>query len=52
MGSSDGDFVENVDYYFSDEGYMVYTEKYHLDRGYCCLNECRHCPYEFKDKKK
>ncbi|HYI78124.1 MAG TPA: DUF5522 domain-containing protein [Chryseolinea sp.] len=27
---------------------MVFTEAYHLKRGYCCKNRCRHCPYEFK----
>lgn len=33
------------DYYFSEEGYLVFTEQYHLKRGYCCQNGCRHCPY-------
>ena len=37
-------FVEGVDYYFED-GLMVLTEKYLKDRGYCCGNGCRHCPY-------
>ena len=32
------------DYYW-ENGKMVMTEKYHLDRGYCCKNKCRHCPY-------
>lgn len=27
---------------------MVFTEAYHLKRGYCCKNGCRHCPYGFK----
>jgi uncharacterized protein (TIGR00290 family) len=26
---------------------MVFTEAYHLKRGYCCKNRCRHCPYGF-----
>jgi 2-iminoacetate synthase ThiH len=38
------------DYYYSAEGYIVFTEKYHLKRGYCCGSRCRHCPYK-KDKK-
>lgn len=38
------------DYYTSPEGYIVFTEKYLLKRGYCCKNGCRHCPYGF-DKK-
>jgi hypothetical protein len=43
------DKFEPGDYYFSDEGYIVFTEAYHLKRGYCCQNNCRHCPY--RDKK-
>ncbi|MEQ8584036.1 MAG: DUF5522 domain-containing protein [Marinoscillum sp.] len=38
------------DYYFTREGFMVFTEKYHLKRGYCCKSGCRHCPYDFKRK--
>jgi hypothetical protein len=33
------------DFYFED-GLMVFTAAYHLKRGYCCENRCRHCPYE------
>ncbi|MFM7217470.1 MAG: DUF5522 domain-containing protein [Bacteroidota bacterium] len=36
------------DYYLSPEGYVVFTEQYHLKRGYCCQNGCRHCPYGFR----
>jgi hypothetical protein len=45
------DLVENEDFYFTPEGYKVFTEKYHLKRGYCCQNGCRHCPYGFNDIK-
>ena len=38
--------TEGVDYYFED-GLMVLTERYLLDRGYCCENGCRHCPYGY-----
>ncbi len=38
--------VEGEDYYFNEEGFIVLTERYHLDRGYCCGNGCRHCPFE------
>jgi hypothetical protein len=24
---------------------VVFTAAYHLRRGYCCGNGCRHCPY-------
>lgn len=40
--------VENVDFYFNKEGLMVLTEKFHLDRGYCCGNGCLHCPYNYE----
>lgn len=33
------------DFYFTPEGYVVWTETYHLKRGYCCQSGCRHCPY-------
>jgi hypothetical protein len=36
--------VENEDYYL-DGGLMVLTARYHLRRGYCCEQGCRHCPY-------
>lgn len=35
---------EGRDYYL-ENGFMVFTEQYHLDREYCCGNGCRHCPY-------
>ena len=37
--------VEGEDYYL-DHGLMVLTARYHLRRGYCCEQGCRHCPYE------
>ena len=43
--------LEEGDYYLTPEGYKCFTEKYHLKRGYCCENGCKHCPYGF-DKKK
>ena len=44
--------LEPEDFYYSDEGYIIFTEKYHLKRGYCCENGCRHCPYGFLNKEK
>ena len=43
--------LESGDYYFTDEGFLVFTEQYHRKRGYCCQSGCRHCPYGFHDKK-
>jgi len=33
------------DHYFTPDGLLVFTAEYHLRRGYCCGNGCRHCPY-------
>ena len=40
--------LEPGDYYWSPEGYLVFTERYHLKRGHCCGNRCRHCPFGHK----
>jgi len=42
--------LDPEDFYKTPEGYIVFTEKYHLKRGHCCKSGCRHCPYGF-DKK-
>ena len=31
--------------YYMENGLMVLTSRYHLRRGYCCEQGCRHCPY-------
>jgi hypothetical protein len=31
--------------FYMEGPYMVFTEQYHLRRGYCCNSGCRHCPY-------
>lgn len=48
--SEPSNFVENVHYYI-DAGLWVFTEFYHLSRGYCCGNHCRHCAYGNKKKR-
>jgi hypothetical protein len=45
------DKFEKEDYYLSEEGYIVFTQAYHLKRGYCCQSGCRHCPYGFGKSK-
>jgi hypothetical protein len=42
--------LEPDEYYYSEEGYIIFTEKYLLKRGYCCQNGCKHCPYGFNKK--
>lgn len=35
------------DFYIED-GKYVFTEEFHLKRGFCCDSGCRHCPYKRK----
>jgi hypothetical protein len=37
---------EGVDFYINADGNFVFTEAYHLKRGYCCKNGCLHCPWK------
>jgi hypothetical protein len=34
--------------FYIENGYKVFTAKYHIERGVCCGNGCRHCPFEPK----
>lgn len=40
--------TEGTHFYYNEEGLVVLTEAYHLEKGYCCGNGCKHCPYEFE----
>jgi hypothetical protein len=42
--------LEKEDFYL-ENGMKVFTEAYHLKRGFCCGNKCRHCPFEHKNVK-
>lgn len=40
---------ESVDFYWTVKDgirFRVFTEEYLLKRGYCCNNNCKHCPYK------
>lgn len=39
--------IEGTDYYLNEDGLMVFTAEYHLKRGYCCRNMCKHCPWNY-----
>jgi len=39
--------IEGIHFYYDNDHYMVFTEKYHLDKGFCCGNGCRHCPFNY-----
>ena len=41
--------VEQLDFYFDEHGYIVLTEKYHLEKGFCCGHGCIHCPYTYEN---
>jgi hypothetical protein len=43
-----GNSFEDEDCY-QDGPYLVFTEAYHLKRGYCCHSGCRHCPWKDKE---
>lgn len=42
-------WIEGVHYYINEQGLVVLMEQFHLDRGYCCGNGCKHCPYEYEN---
>lgn len=48
--SNEKNLILGEDYYLSEFGFKVFTEKFHLKRGYCCKSGCKHCPYGY-DKK-
>lgn len=40
-------WVEGEHFYYNEQGFIVLTARYHLERGHCCGNGCRHCPYDY-----
>jgi len=43
------ELIEGIHYYFNEQGLIVLTKRYHLERGYCCGNGCLHCPYHYEN---
>ena len=41
------ELIEGEDFYFNEDGYIVLTAKFLLQRGECCGNGCKHCPYHY-----
>lgn len=39
---------EGKDFYYNEQGLLVLTEQFLLQRGYCCGNGCKHCPYNWE----
>ena len=42
--------LEEDDFYYSNDGYIIFTENYHLKRGSCCQSNCKHCPFGYDAK--
>lgn len=40
--------IEQLDFYYDENGNVVFTEQYHINKGHCCGHGCRHCPYQFE----
>ena len=40
------------DFYVDEQGRVVFTEAFLEKRGFCCGNNCRHCPYNKNLKSK
>lgn len=43
------DLIEGIHFYINRDGYIVLTEKYHLEKGFCCGMGCSHCPYNYEN---
>ena len=43
------DLIEGIDFYVNKDGYVVLTEKYHLEKGFCCGIGCLHCPFQYQN---
>ncbi len=41
--------IEGEDFYYNEDGYIVFTVQYHIERGFCCGNGCKHCPYKYEN---
>jgi len=43
------ELIEGIHYYLDEDGKFVFTEQYHIKKGYCCGLGCRHCPYDYEN---
>ena len=44
------DFIQGIHYYLEGDR-VIFTTLFHFQRGQCCGNQCRHCPYDPKHQK-
>jgi len=47
---SSKDFIEGIHYYMEGER-VIFSALFHINRGLCCGNGCRHCPFDPKHTK-
>lgn len=43
---------EGIDFYWEEKDgikYRVFTSYYLKKRGFCCNNQCKHCPYKTEE---
>lgn len=40
---------EQEHFYFNEKKLFVLTQKSHIEKGFCCENICKHCPYGFPE---
>jgi hypothetical protein len=40
-----------IEHYVNSQGFFVFTERAHLQRGSCCGSGCLHCPFQPRGKK-
>lgn len=38
---------ENIDFYYDEEGKIIFTMDYLKERGRCCETGCKNCPFGF-----
>jgi hypothetical protein len=43
--------IEQGKHYYMEGERVIFTALFHIERGQCCGNGCRHCPYDPKHKK-
>lgn len=43
--------LEKDIHYYTEGERVIFTALFHIERGSCCGNGCRHCPYEPKHKR-
>ncbi len=49
FSSKHSDLIEGIHYNIENRN-IVYSEFYHIQRGFCCKMGCRNCAYGYKNK--